>query len=44
MRFTRYRVSNGSKLFGVVFWLNASRFAVDLHLGVWQFTIMKERS
>lgn len=42
-RTTTYRVGNGSKLFGVVMWYNSSRYAVDLHFGVHQVTIIKEK-
>lgn len=42
-RASTYKVGNGSKLFGAVVWYNASRYAVDLHLGVHQVTVMKEK-
>lgn len=38
-----HKVGNGSKLFGVVVWYNSSRYGVDLNLGVYQVTILKER-
>lgn len=44
VRFTKYRVGNGSKSLGLVFWWNSRRFGIEVQVGVWQLTLMRERS
>lgn len=43
MRFTHYKIGNGSKQLGLIFWWNSNRRAVELNFGVHQLTLIKER-
>jgi hypothetical protein len=39
-----YTIRNGAKTFGMQFWFNTQRWAVQLDFWIWEIHLMKERA